>query len=79
MVDTLRRNVRVVVARVATAIASEIGRDEIYFYGGLVLVAIGCWDLWRPGAFIVPGVALIWVSMPCRAAFVDRPQEPKKG
>lgn len=76
----LRHNAAAIGARAATAIAGEIGRDEIYLASGLLLVAAGCWDTWRPGAFFVPGLALVWIAMPTRGAFVERPpQEPKKG
>lgn len=65
----LRRSLLAIV----TAILSEIGRDELYLAAGLALVATGCWDAWRPGAFLVPGVVLVWIALPCRAAFIDRP------
>ena len=47
--------------------------DELVLTAGVVLIAIGCWDLWRPGAFIVPGVILVWISLPARTGFIDRP------
>ena len=55
-----------------------IGLDELHFYGALALVAIGCWDLWRPGSFLIPAFVLLWVSTPQRHAFVVRPHEPPK-
>lgn len=61
-------------ATIAVAISSEIGRDEIYLAAGLALIAAGCWLTWRPGAFLLPGAVLVWIALPCRAAFIDRPQ-----
>jgi len=75
----LRRRVGAGVSRAAAAVAGEVGRDEVHFYGALVLVAAGCWEWWRPGAFLIPGAALLWVSLPMRSAFIDRPHEPKDG
>jgi hypothetical protein len=62
-------------------VAGEIGRDELHFYGALTLVAIGCWDMWRPGSFLIPAAVLLWVSTPMRSGFIERPKpnETKKG
>lgn len=75
----LRRRVGVGVARAAAAVSGEIGRDEVYLCGALALIGYGCWDLWRPGSFLVPGIVLLWISLPQRARFVERPPESKKG
>lgn len=74
----LRRKTASALNVAAVAVAGEFGRDELYFYGGLALIAAGCWDVWRPGAFLFPGFVLLWVSLPMRTGFVDRSQEPKK-
>lgn len=75
----LRHNAAAIGARAATAIAGEVGRDEVFLAAALALIAYGCWDLWRPGSFLAPGAVLLWIALPCRAAFMERPQEPKKG
>jgi len=49
-----------------------VGPDELALVTGLVLVAIGFWDLWRPGAFLVPGAVLLWLALPARYPFVTR-------
>lgn len=61
-------------AAVASAIAGEIGRDEIYLASGLALIAAGCWLTWQPGAFLVPGATLVWIALPSRTAFIARPE-----
>lgn len=61
--------------RLATAIASEIGRDELLLVAGLLLVGAGFWDTWRPAAFLVPGVVLIWLALPGRGPLVVWPAE----
>lgn len=59
-------------------IPREIGSDEILIGAGLGLIAAGLWDVWRPGALIVPGAVLVWIGLPQRAPFVSRPVLPKK-
>lgn len=54
-------------------IASVIGFDEIAIAVGLALVAFGLWDVWRPGAFILPGMVILWMAVPSRPAFITRP------
>jgi len=55
------------------AVTSVIGPDEIQFWLGLILVAAGFWSFWRPGSYLVPGVVLVWSSLPSRAPLVARP------
>lgn len=75
----LRRRVGAAIGRVWLAVRGEIGRDELFLSWALLLIAVGFWDLWRPGAFLAPGLVLLYVALPTRAPFVDRPIEPKKG
>jgi hypothetical protein len=56
----------------AAAIATLIGPDEILLALALVLIAAGCWKVWRPAAFLVPGFVLLWIAMPSREAFIAR-------
>jgi hypothetical protein len=44
----------------------------------LVLLARGLLDVWRPGAYIVPGAVLLWIVLPTRRAFIVS-DSPKKG
>ena len=50
-----------------------IGADEVLLALGLSSVAYGCWQVWEPAAWIVPGGVLIWIAMPVRRAFIERP------
>lgn len=61
------------------AIATVLGPDEIQFWFGLALVAVGFWSVWRPGAYLVPGCVLVWSSLPSRAPFIARAEaDPRK-
>jgi hypothetical protein len=61
--------------RAGAAVAGELGRDEVLFLTALGLIARGLWDVWAPGVWIVPGVALLWVYLPARVGFVVRPDQ----
>lgn len=61
-------------------IEQPFGADEILLAAGTLLVAIGFWFVWRPGAFLVPGALCIWLALPPRRRFVlDEPTAEKKG
>jgi uncharacterized membrane protein YecN with MAPEG domain len=49
-----------------------VGPEEIAIYVALALVAAGMWQVWRPGACLVPGAVMLWMYLPQRAAFVER-------
>lgn len=68
-----------VLRQLVRAIASEVGRDELVLLLGLVMVAAGLYDVWRPGSLIVPGAILVWQALPSRAVFISRPPLLKKG
>lgn len=56
-----------------------VGPDELVLLAGLALVADGLWQVWRPGAFLAPGVVLVWIALPERKPFIERrPQPPAK-
>jgi hypothetical protein len=67
-------------------LAAEFGRDELYLFGGLALLGIGSWELgvtvhpaFKAAAFIVPGAAFVWLSLPTRAPFFEPPAlDPKR-
>lgn len=59
---------------VFAAIASVIGPDEVLLATALVLLSMGCWLVWQPAAFLVPGVVLLWIALPSRVSFVVRHQ-----
>jgi hypothetical protein len=60
------------------AITSLVGANEIYIGAGLVLVSIGCWLVWRPAAFLVPGAVLLWMALPARLPFIVDPRKPRR-
>lgn len=52
---------------------AAIGVDEVLLVVALLLIAAGMWQVWKPGAYLVPGIVLLWIVLPARAAFVVRP------
>ena len=53
-------------------LAREVGGRECVLVLSLCLIAKGLWDWWRPGAYLVPGVVLLWIALPIRPPFVLR-------
>lgn len=67
--------------RIRAALArgwSAISLDDLVLVLALVLLAVGFWQVWTPGAFIVPGLVLLWLVLPSRAPLVTRPPVSKK-
>lgn len=65
------------VRKAVTALASEVGRDEVMLLAGLCMVAKGVSMVWAPGAWLVPGLILLWAFMPPRPSFlVGSPAKP---
>jgi hypothetical protein len=48
--------------------------DEIGFCLALLLLSYGTWQVWRPGAALVPGAVLLWLYLPQRTSFVAKPR-----
>lgn len=68
---TILRVIGRAVSAAGRAVAAEIGRDELFLVAGLGLVGYGLWlTPWQPAAFIVPGVALVWMALPPRHPFL---------
>ena len=59
-------------------VRAAIGLDEVVVLAALVLIAVGFWQAWRPGAFLVPGLVLLWISLPRRLPFIVRSPDPEK-
>ncbi len=72
--STLTR-VRANLGAVWLAIVAAIGIDELALALALGLIGLGCWMVWKPGAFLVPGLVLLWLALPSRAPFVSRPPD----
>lgn len=47
-------------------------REELLLIAALALIARGFWLSWRPGAYLVPGLVILWIALPSRASFVAR-------
>lgn len=58
--------------RALTILRRELDADVILLVLALGLIAVGLWQCWRPGAFLVPGVVLLWIAVPARRPFVVR-------
>lgn len=52
---------------------SVIGIEEVCVYAALGLIAWGCWPVWQPGSFLVPGAVMLWLYIPSRRPFIERP------
>lgn len=50
-------------------------RDELLLIAALALIARGLWLTWQPGAYLAPGVIVLWIVLPSRRALVSRPSE----
>lgn len=46
--------------------------EELGVALGLVLIAIGFWDVWRPASFLTPGIVLLWLFTPQRKGFIEQ-------
>jgi len=44
-------------------IAHNIDVRDLHAYGGIVLVAVGLWQIYSPSAFIVSGAMLFYIAM----------------
>lgn len=70
-------------ARIVAGVAAVFGpngleRDELLVIAGLLLVVRGLWLAWRPGAFLFPGLVILWIALPPRDPFIARPTERTK-
>ncbi len=61
---------------VAKWLAAEFDADTVGVLIALLLIGIGFWHLWRPGAFIVPGLVVLWFALPSRPPFITREIDP---
>jgi hypothetical protein len=57
-----------IIAAIGTWLAGNV--DELLLAFALLLLARGLVDVWRPGAYLVPGAVLLWIVLPTRRAFV---------
>lgn len=58
----------------AIALASAaVDKEDVLMLAGLALLAAGLWLVSHAAALIVPGLILLWIFLPSRPPFVDRP------
>ena len=69
---------RSVIVAAWAAIRRAFGLEDLVLLIALSLLAIGLWQAWKPGAFIVPGLILLWLSLPARTGFVVKEQQQQK-
>lgn len=60
-------------AAITATIRGVVGVEEVAIYTALVLIAWGCWFVWKPAAGIVPGIVMLWLYIPPRKPFIDKP------
>ena len=72
----IAKRLQVAAAAVAGAVRSNVG--ELLLTAALGFIAHGCWQVWRPGATLIPGLVLLWIALPQRRAFIERPKPPTK-
>lgn len=58
--------------RAHNALVAVIGIEEVAIYAALALIAAGCWQAWRPGSYLFPGLVMLWMYLPQRKAFIER-------
>lgn len=56
---------------------THIGFDDLVFLIGLLLIAAGLWWIWWPIAILVPGLLLVWLTLPPRLPFILRREQDK--
>lgn len=52
--------------------ALDLGRSEAIVLVGLGLIAVGCWQMFQPAAYLVPGLICVWYGLPSRPNFIDK-------
>ena len=55
------------------ALAGTVDRRDLIVVTGLVLIAVGTWEISRALALGLPGVVLVWYGLPTRPWFFDLP------
>ncbi len=58
--------------RVVACVTAIVGMDELVLCAGIALASAGVWQVWKPGAYLLPGLVLIWMALPPRKAFIVR-------
>lgn len=76
MISRLRRAwwvITFVSGRAAAWAADAIDKEDLLTLVGLLLVASGLWSVSRAAALILPGLILLWMFIPTRPPWIERP------
>jgi hypothetical protein len=65
-------------ARAAAAVTAFVDLDDVFVFGGCVLLYYGMAEAWRPGRFLAPALVLLWVYVPQRVPFIARTAEKRR-
>lgn len=74
----MREAIGRVIQHTWSAITSVVGIDELLIYAAIGLVAKGASMVWAPGAYLVPGIVMLWMYLPQRGSFIARPPAPAR-
>ena len=55
-----------------------VGPDEALCLVGLGLVTCGAWPVLGQAALVLPGVVVVWLTIPSRRPFVSHPPERRQ-
>lgn len=68
--------------RLRDVVQREADAQSLLLGVAIGLIAFSLWTVWRPGAYLVPGIILLWIVLPTRRPFIDRtppsPPDPRK-
>lgn len=59
--------------RRALVLLARIGVAELIFVCALGAITAGLWPVIGQAALVVPGAVLVWLTLPTRLPFVNRP------
>ena len=59
----LTHRIRSVISITAIGIGHSIDREDVLYFGGLLLMGIGCWMIYRPAGFLVVGFGMSMVGL----------------
>jgi hypothetical protein len=72
----IEREVRTAAAAVGRWLVDNL--HELLLVCALALIARGLLEVWHAGAYLVPGVVLLWIVLPTRHSFVVGDVERRK-
>jgi hypothetical protein len=55
-----------------SAVSGLVDRSDVLTSLGVIVIAIGLWDVYRPAAFVVAGLVLVWCGLPPRPPLIRK-------